>query len=221
MAQGIGKSLTRPAPASIGAVWPPLLHARTAGAPDQAASESDLRDIDAARGGDEEAYARLVARYQGEIGAYMWRFTRDRGLWEELVHDVFVEAYFSLNGFRGEAPFLHWLRKIATRTGYGHWRRAARERHRRELARQEYAAAPRQDDDAAEVRQRADLLHAILAELPPRDRMVVTLLHLEELSTKEIAELTGWSHAMVRVQAFRARNKLKALLEKHLGSERP
>ena len=62
------------------------------------------REIRAAAGGDGEAFGRLVQGHQEAVADYMWRFTRNRGQWEELVQDVFVEAYFSLKSFRGRAP---------------------------------------------------------------------------------------------------------------------
>lgn len=181
-------------------------------------SQDDTADIAAACGGDDEAYARLVRRHQPAIGTYMWRFTRDRELWKELVHDVFVEAYFSLSRFRGEAPLLHWLRKIATRVGYRYWKRNAKERSDREVNLHELAARVGAKESPSDASSRVEFVHAALAQLPPRDRAVLTLLHLEELSTKEAAEMLGWSHALVRVQAFRARRKLKTILEM-LGSE--
>ena len=58
------------------------------------------------------------------------------------------------------------------------------------------------------------MLHELLAKLPPRDRLVLTLLYLEGLSVAQAAQRAGWSKAMVKVQAFRARKKLRALLEK-------
>lgn len=99
----------------------------------------DWADVQASLGGDHDAYARLVRRYQQTIGVTMWRFTRQRQLWEELVHDVFVEAYLGLNGYRGRAPFSHWLRRIATRVGYRFWKR--RRRQERELPLDEAANA--------------------------------------------------------------------------------
>ena len=51
-------------------------------------------------------------------------FSRQPAVAEEMVQDVFVEAYLSLRGFRGSAPFAHWLQKIATRVGYRYWKRA-------------------------------------------------------------------------------------------------
>ena len=61
------------------------------------------------------------------------------------------------------------------------------------------------------------MLHGLLEELPPRDRLVLTLRYLEELSVEETAERTGWSRAMVKVQAWRAREKLKRLFAKAEG----
>ena len=56
-------------------------------------SEMDQRDIAASLKGDGEAYARLVRQYQDRVAAQMWRFTRDPVVLEELVQEVFVEAY--------------------------------------------------------------------------------------------------------------------------------
>lgn len=58
------------------------------------------------------------------------------------------------------------------------------------------------------------LLESGLVRLRPDERLVITLLELEEKSIREIAEMTGWSQANVKVRAFRARKKLKQLLEK-------
>ena len=72
----------------------------------------------------------------------MWRFTRDRVQWEELVHDVFVEAYLSLRSYRGEAPLLHWLRKIATRVGYRWWKHRNRQKVETSLELQDWDRWP-------------------------------------------------------------------------------
>ena len=170
---------------------------------------ADRQDIQAALAGDGEAFARLVRRHQDRIAGYMWRFTRDRGELEELVQEVFVEAYFSLGGYRGKAPFSHWLMRIATRAGYRLWKR-----RRRRPAR---TLPPEQWDALAAVEQPppadcAELVHALLARLPPRDRLVLTLMYLEGLSVAQVAERTGWSRTLVKVQAHRARKKLKAAM---------
>ncbi|NUQ63271.1 MAG: sigma-70 family RNA polymerase sigma factor [Pirellulales bacterium] len=176
-------------------------------------SDFDRRDIEASLGGDGEAYARLVGRYQQEIGGFMWRFTRDRRQWEELIHEVFVEAYFSLRGYRAQSPLLHWLRRIATRVGYRWWKQRARRRQQEPLPLAEWdqlAVEPHQ----ANAQEAAEVVHAILERMAPRDRLVLTLLYLEECSVAEIAARTGWTQTMVKVQAHRARKRLKRLCER-------
>lgn len=58
------------------------------------------------------------------------------------------------------------------------------------------------------------LVGQLLNQLSPADRMVITLLEIEEKSVKEIAALTGWSVSLVKVRAFRARAKMRKLLRK-------
>ena len=173
----------------------------------------DWDDIQGSLAGDGEAFARLVRRYQQPIARSMWRFTRDQARVEELVQDVFVEAYLSLRTFRGDAPFLHWLRKISTRVGYRYWKRQARQRLQTPLSLEDWdepeIAAP-----ATMVPSEAgERLHLLLAQLPPRDRLVLHLIYFEKCTMEEAAELTGWSETMVKVQAFRARRKLKRLFD--------
>jgi len=177
------------------------------------AGDNDDQDVLAAQRGDGEAYARLIRRYQQAISAYMWRFTRDRGRWEELVHDVFVEAYFSLRTYRGKAPLLHWLRRIATRVGYRHWRHQSRQRTADVRSIQDWDAAVPGDSQQSDAQQAAQIVHATLQQLAPRDRLVLTLLYLEGCTVADIAALTGWSQTMVKVQAYRARARLKRLLQ--------
>jgi len=142
----------------------------------------------------------------------MWRFSRDEARLEELVQDVFVEAYFSLGRFRGEAPFLHWLRKIATRVGYRYWKESRGRRGDHHVSLDDVSAtlAAPEEADAAKA---GEMVHALLKQLSPRDRLVLSLIYLEALSVREAARLLGWTETMVKVQAFRARKKLKRLIE--------
>ena len=103
----------------------------------------EMEEVERARSGDGDAYARLIERYQGPIAQQMWRFTRDPDRHAELVQDVFVNAYASLRSYRGAAPFLHWLRKIAVRTGYAYWRQSKRARRERSLDEQAARTAGR------------------------------------------------------------------------------
>jgi len=163
----------------------------------------------------------LVRRYEKPIASLLWRFTRDPVQCEELVQQVFVDAYFSLKTYRGDAPLLHWLRKIATRTGYHFWRDKAREPAEMALPDsdilEQIEAAQEDDIDPAEA---ATVLHALLARLPADDRLVLTLMYFEECGTQEVAERMGWSRAKVKTQALRARRKIKEIAEREHLLER-
>lgn len=185
-------------------------------APTNESKTVDWDDVRATLAGDGPAYERLVRRYQDPIAAYMWRFTRDRREWEELVQDVFVEAYFSLKTYAGRAPLLHWLKRVATRIGYRFWKNR---RQRREVPLPAEADSTLVMADNAEAAYHAaELVHYLLSQLGPRDRLVMTLSYLEECSVKQTAELTGWSQSMVRVQSHRARRRL-AKICREMGVE--
>jgi RNA polymerase sigma-70 factor (ECF subfamily) len=180
-------------------------------------SASDVDDIRLARQGDSDAYRRLVERHQNHVARILWRFSRDRLVHEELVQDVFVEAYMSLNGYRGKAPFGHWLARISTRVGYRYWKEKARQKVSEPFSIEEWDGVADEEEnlDKLDPEQAAGILHQMLAQLPPRDRLVLVLRYLEGCDVAETARRTGWTRAMVKVQALRARGKLKRLLERN------
>lgn len=174
----------------------------------------DLRDVESCRNGDTEAYRRIVERYQQRIARMMWRFARDPETHEDLVQEVFVEAFQSLPTFKARAPFEHWLARIATHVGFRHWRLQARRAQIETVPLEDWhelATAEPEDMDAEKV---AELLYGLIGQLPTRDRLVMTLRYIEDRGVEETARLTGWSISMVKVQAWRARRKLEKLLEK-------
>ena len=142
----------------------------------------------------------------------MWRFSRDTTVCEELVQDVFVEAYFSLKSYRGRAPLIHWLRKIGVRVGYRYWKEQAKTKV--EVPLQEFDAIEVEETDGVEPSVAAELLHALLSRLTAPDRLVLTLMYFEQYNTKDIANRMGWSRAMVKMRALRARKKLKTIAER-------
>ncbi|MFG0247404.1 MAG: RNA polymerase sigma factor [Phycisphaeraceae bacterium JB051] len=172
----------------------------------------DMQDIQAARDGDHQAYGRIIKRHQQAIAKRLWRFTRDRLELEELVHETFVQAWQSLHTYKHQAPLRHWLMRIATRVGYRYWKQRWRYAQIDDDAAQHLQVADNLDEQATD--EVADVVHHLLSLLPPRDRMVLTLCYLEGQSHQQIAQQTGWSVVMVKVQAHRARTKLRKLAEK-------
>lgn len=173
---------------------------------------ASMEDIDRSRGGDSQAYERIIRRHQEHIAKILWRFTRDPATHEELVQDVFVEAWLSLAAYRGEAPLEHWLARIATRVGYRFWKRS-KSPAAQALRLEDWDKLAGAADAKTDPKETAELVHRLLSMLPARDRLVLMLRYIEGCSVEETADRTGWSRALVKVQTWRARSKLKSLIE--------
>lgn len=212
-------SQTRPAEAvtALRGLFPTKMASENACGP-LAMDAADRDDVRGTLAGDDTAYERLVGRHQHAIAAYMWRFTRDLRERDELVQDVFVEAYQSLAGFRWRAPLLHWLKRIATRVGYRFWRERERRRQWENPLPEHGTAAPSTENHALAAWEAAELVHYLLARLGKRDRLVLTLFYLEDCTVREVSEMTGWSETMVKVQTHRARRRL-ARICREMGVE--
>jgi RNA polymerase sigma-70 factor (ECF subfamily) len=178
----------------------------------QDADAADRLDVEKTLAGDHEAFSRLVERHGQAIHQRMRSFSRDELIGEELAQDVFVEAFVGLASYRGDAPFRNWLMRIATFVGYKYWRE--REKRKKEISLPEEWDLPAADGPEAgpgDPEKAADLLHALLAALPERDRLLLTLAYVEECSTREIAEQLGVGRALVPMSVFKAKLKLKRL----------
>ena len=181
---------------------------------------TDAEIIAAVLQGDTARFELLVTKYQSRIFATARRYARRESEVEDIVQEVFLKAFQKLGSFRAEAPFEHWLMRLAVRTCYDFLRVHQRNREHTftEITDQEsdwlerFVAQP-QDGGEAAMAARA-LVERVLEQLPAPARLVITLLEIEERSVKEIAQLTGWSVPVVKVRAFRARAAMKKCLEK-------
>lgn len=172
----------------------------------------DIEDVRASRQGDPDAYKRLIERHQQRIGKIMWRFSRDPLVHEELVQDVFVNAYLSIGTYRERAPFEHWLIRIATRAGYHYWKQQARQKKFERFSLEDWDRLAAETPEEIDSNRAAELLYNVLGQLPPRDRLVLTLRYLEGCDVAETAHRIGWTKSMVKVQTNRAKKKLQKLL---------
>ena len=181
-------------------------------------SEAEL--IAAVLQGDAASFEPLIVKYQPRVFATARRYARRESEVEDIVQEVFIKAFQKLAGFRGEAPFEHWLMRLAVRTCYDFLRAHQRSRETvfTELSKPEtdwldqYVVEPGAADENAEAARQ--LIQRLLSRLSPSARLVITLLEIEERTVKEIADLTGWSVPLVKVRAFRARAEMRKTLEK-------
>jgi RNA polymerase sigma-70 factor (ECF subfamily) len=137
---------------------------------------------------------------------------------EDIVQTVFMKAYSKLSSYRGDAPFEHWLMRTATFTCYDFLRKHQRNRewNATDLSTEEneWLENVGEDTTEKEANQSAAkaLVDRLLESLKPDDRMIITMLDLEQKSVKEIAKLTDFTESNVKVRAHRAREKMKKIL---------
>jgi RNA polymerase sigma factor (sigma-70 family) len=139
---------------------------------------------------------------------------------EDLAQDVFLKIFTRLDQFRGQVPFEHWVSRVAISTCIDRLRAQQRrpccrwsdlsEEEQRGLTEMsaEISSASEHDGLARRV------LEKLLASLAPAERLIVQLIELEQKSIKEVTTITGWNAGVVRIRAFRARQKLKSLYQK-------
>jgi RNA polymerase sigma-70 factor (ECF subfamily) len=179
-------------------------------------TESEL--IAAVLKGDASSFEPLVKKYSPRVFATARRYARRESEVEDIVQEIWVKAFQKLASFRGEAPFEHWLMRLAVRICYdflrGHQRN--REKAFSELTDAEGDWLDRfvnEPDNASENAEAArQLVERVLDQLSAPARLVITLLEIEDRSVKEISDLTGWSVALVKVRAFRARAEMRKVL---------
>lgn len=180
----------------------------------------DAELIAAVLKGDMPSFEPLIVKYSPRVFATARRYARRESEVEDIVQEVWSKAFQKLSSFRGEAPFEHWLMRLAVRTCYDFLREHQRNRETSftELSEPEsdwldrFVVAPDSaNDEAAAARE---LIERLLGMLSPQARLVITLLEIEDRSVKEIAELTGWSVPLIKVRAFRARAEMRRCLQR-------
>jgi RNA polymerase sigma factor (sigma-70 family) len=174
--------------------------------------------------GDPAAARQLIEHLYPQILRWVRNHLPRRESEEDLAQEVFLKLLQKLDSYQPRAgiPFEHWVSRLTVRTCLDALRaeRSRPEWRMSDLSqgeiqwldhlfdRHQDATAPDMWDlDARAVLQR------LLSQLSPADRLVLTLLDLEQKSTREIAEQTGWTRPMVKMRAMRARHKLKSIAQ--------
>ncbi len=186
--------------------------------PPTADPRPDAEFVRAVISGQTEAFEELIRRHQPRVFATARRYARRDSEVEDIVQEVFLKAFERLPGFRFEAPFEHWLMRVAVRTCYDFLRahQRTRESSFSDLSHEESDWLEHFRIDPDEADERADaarsLVKKLMDSLAPEFRLVIQLLEIEERSIKEIHDLTGWSIPLIKVRAFRARAAMRKAL---------
>ena len=172
------------------------------------------------RQGDESAARALLAQLHPLVLKLVRAHRPRRTDEEDLVQIVFMKVFTKLDQFSGAVPLEHWVSRIAVNTCLKAMRyervrpeiRLSDLTEEEEQVVQRLASTPDDLPESVDAMSR-ELLGRLLGMLNAEDRLVVTLLNLEQKTVAEVRQVTGWSTPLVKVRAFRARQKMKRLLE--------
>ncbi len=170
---------------------------------------------------DDEA-ARALVRQLYPLVAKLVRTHRPRRTAEEdLCQMIFIKVFQKLSQFSGKVPLEHWVSRIAINTCLNQIEseRVRPELRHADLSEEEQAVVENLATSSSELApdQRfasRQLVEHLLAALKPVERLAIDLLYLQGRSVEEIRKITGWSTALVKVRAYRARQKMKNQLAK-------
>jgi RNA polymerase sigma-70 factor (ECF subfamily) len=174
---------------------------------------------EAARG-SREAFDDLIRRHQVSIVNLARALTGGSPDAEDIAQEVFLRAWRSLGGFRGDSTFRTWLHRVAINVIHSHHGRVSRLRRLFQLAPADPSdmtsdpieQAPDDVDVEADVVRR-DAIDKALASLPEELRVAVTLRDVQGLDYREIAGALAVPIGTVESRIFRGRQRLKPLLE--------
>jgi|TARA_B100000749_G_scaffold70164_1_gene52682 RNA polymerase sigma-70 factor (ECF subfamily) len=178
-------------------------------------------------GGDVDCFEELITRYQSRVFGMARKYFRNESDAEDVVQTIFTKTFQKLSSYKGTAPFEHWFMRLSVNACYDALRRK-RNRPDQTISDMLFDDESWQDrlgnipdaSDRVGLEEARELVYTVLGQISDRARIVLTLQELEGRTIKEIAEITGWSESLVKVQAFRARKEMRASVERFLSREK-
>lgn len=182
--------------------------------------------VEAALRNDDEAARELVRRLYPLVAKLVRAHRPRRTAEEDLCQMIFIKVFQKLSQFSGKVPLEHWVSRIAVNTCLNQIEaeKARPELRYADLSEEEQVIVENLATSARELAPderlaSRQLVEHLLGLLKPVERLAIDLLYLQGRSVEEIRKITGWSAALIKVRAFRARQKMKDQLTKISAKE--
>jgi RNA polymerase sigma-70 factor (ECF subfamily) len=185
--------------------------------------DEDRELVARCRDGDPLAFEEMVRKHQQTVLNLVYHYLGQHNDIEDVAQKIFTKVYFSLPKFDMHRPFFPWLYRIAINQCYDELRRMRRLKIRTfsELSTEETNVVekllsqpdtgPAADEDRREMNA---LLTRVLDQIPDQQRLAVVLRDIEGMPYSEMAGVLRCTEQAARLKVFRARSRLKTLLEK-------
>lgn len=165
----------------------------------------------------ESRYREVIETNKDRIFRICCGYVNDRDERKDVYQEILLNIWKSLDGFRAQAQISTWIYRVAVNTCLGHLKSERRRRNHIDTeASADLDAFPQEDqhETQEDLQQAIEHLYRCINTLSPVDRALITL-HLEDVSSQEIADILGISEANVRVKLHRIRKALRGMLEEN------
>ena len=171
--------------------------------------------------GDTNAFVYLVDNYKNMVFGLAFKMTKSREEAEEVSQDTFIKAYKNLNKFKGDSKFSTWLYRIAYHTSLDAIKKNKNANATFDINEVTFNQIKAVEHilEGIERKERAKVMDACLQKLPDEERSIIWMFYYDELSLKEIIEVTGISEANLKVKLHRARKKLLTIVKENVEPE--
>lgn len=177
-----------------------------------ATDDPDLPLIQRIQGGDGAAFEELYARYQQPVTRMVANIVRSPEVVPDLVQEIFTKVYFAMEGFALGMPFRPWLYRVATNYCVDYLRKRKRQPPQvsttADTGEEQDWLLPDPSASALQHLVSSDLASKLLLGLKPRDRMLLVMKEIQELSLEEISQITHMGISAIKVALFRARKRM-------------
>ena len=171
--------------------------------------------------GNTNAFGMLVDNYKDLVFSLAYKMTKNREEAEEVSQDTFIKAFKNLESFKGDSKFSTWLYRITYFTCLDAIKKNKKDQNTFEIneINQHQIKAVETILEGIERKERSKMIENCLHLLPDEERTIIWMFYFEELSLKEIVEVTSISEANVKVKLHRARKKLLTIVQENVEPE--
>jgi RNA polymerase sigma-70 factor (ECF subfamily) len=188
--------------------------------------DEDRKLISRCQEGDPLAFEELVSKYQQTVLNLVYHYIGRRNEIEDVAQKIFTKIYFSLPKFDNQRPFFPWLYRIAINQCYDELRHIRRQKTHTfsELSLEETSSIEKlisrhevtsgNEEDKQEMQA---MLHSVLSRMPEQQKTAIVMRDIEAIPYIKMAEILKCTEQAARLKVFRARVRLKTLIEKTLS----
>ena len=180
--------------------------------------DTDQDLIDKTLQGHSHAFGVLVERYQNFVFTIILRMVKQREAAEEIAQDSFVKAYEKLATFEGRSKFSSWLYSIAYRKALDYIKQQRRKVAHTDIEQLSDVAMDGVENGLQQliVKEKKELIQQCIMQLSETNAALLTFYYFEDLSVREISEITELSEDNIKIRMFRGRKELYSLLAPHI-----